>query len=231
MLMKKFLKCTTPLMTILLILMVIAPVLAQEEDDPVIFIVGEGSMYMHGSGWYAGYAIYGCSGTYILNISATGSPGHYPIINVKVIALASDEAAGGELKSLTIEGMPIFGFQTGKPPYYTANGGPFQEPDYYGYNDTYVIPQLTYDEAHHPEHWKQITITVEFQPTATTNSKIMFLCYGTDNKGQPAETPFSGGTMFTIPELASTIIGFTTMIGATGVYRLRRYRKTKNSKN
>jgi hypothetical protein len=209
------------IITILLMSIVISSALAQE-DDPVIFIVGEGSTYVGGSGWYAGYVICGRSGTYKLNISATGSEGHFPIPKVKVIALASYEAATSGLKSLSIEGMSIIGFQTGKPPYYVANGGPFQEPDYYGYNDAYVIPQLTYEEAHHPDHWVQITVTVEFMPTATTNSKIMFLCYGTDAKGRPAKTPFSGGTMFAIPDLASTLIGLTAFGGAYGLYYLRK---------
>jgi hypothetical protein len=49
----------------------------------------------------------------------------YPITNVKLIALASDEAAGGGLKKLVIEGLSITGFEQGKPAYYTKNGGPF----------------------------------------------------------------------------------------------------------
>ena len=209
------------IITILLVSMVISSALAQE-DDPVIFIIGEGSTYVGGSGWYAGYVICGRSGTYTLNISATGSKEHFPITNVKVIVLASDEAATEGLEFLTIEGTSIIGFQTGKPPYYVANGGPFKEPDYYGYNDTYVIPQLTYNDAHYPDHWVQITVTVEFKPTATTNSKIMFLCYGIDAKGKPAETPFSGGTMFAIPDLASTLMGLTAFGGAYGLYHLRK---------
>ena len=209
------------IITILLVSMVISSALAQE-DDPVIFIIGEGSTYVGGNGWYAGYVIYGRSGTYTLNISATGSEKHFPITNVKVIVLASKEAATGGLEFIIIEGTSIIGFQTGKPPYYVANGGPFKEPDYYGYNDTYVIPQLTYDDGHHPDHWVQITVTVEFKPTATTNSKIMFICYGTDAKGKPAETPFSGGTMFAIPDLASTLMGLTAFGGAYGLYYLRK---------
>jgi len=210
--------------TISLTAILISSVAAQEED-PEIFIIGEGSTYIKGSGWYAGYVICGRSGTYKLNISATGSDKQFPIKNVKVIVLASNEAALGGLKSLYIEGKPIIGFQKGEPQYYTANGGPFKEHDYYGYNDTYVIPQLTYDEAHHPEHWKQITVTVEFQPTATTNSKIMFLCYGTDAQGNSVETPFSGGTMFVISDLASTLIGLTAFSGAYITYTLRKHRK------
>lgn len=205
---------------------IVSPAFGQE-DDPAIFIIGEGSTYIGGSGWYAGYVIYGQSGTYKLNISATGSEYHFPITNVKVIVLASNETAAGGLQTLTIDGMSIIGFQTGKPPYYQANGGPFKEPDYYGYNDSYVIPQLTYDEAHHPKHWVQITVTVEFAPKATTNSKIMFLCYGTDAKGNPAETPFSGGTMFAIPDLASTLMGLTAFGGAYGLYYQRKRKKIK----
>jgi len=207
------------IITILLMSMVISSAFAQE-NDPAIFIIGEESTYIGGSGWYAGYVIYGQSGTYKLNISATGC--QFPIENVTVIVLASNETANGGLKSLSINGTSIIGFQTGKPQYYVANGGPFQEPDYYGYNDTYVIPQLTYNDAHHPDHWVQITVTVEFKPTATTNSKIMVLCYGTDAEGKPAETPFSGGTMFAIPDLASTLMGLTAFGGAYGLYYLRK---------
>jgi hypothetical protein len=207
--------------TILLMSIVISSAFAQE-DDPAIFIIGEGSTYIGGSGWYAGYVIYGQSGTYKLNISATGSQRQFPIKNVKVIVLASNETANGGLKSLSINGTSIIGFKRGKPQYYVANGGPFQEPDYYGYNDTYVIPQLTFNEAHHPEHWIQLTVTVEFEPTATTKSKIMFLCYGTDAQGKSVETPFSGGTMFVIPDLASTLMGLTAFGGAYGLYYLRK---------
>ena len=150
-----FLRGTVVLTTFLILSIMIFPVLAQE-DDPVIFIISPTSTYVGGSGWYAGYVIVGKSGTYKLNISATGSQSQYPITNVKVIVLASNEAAAGGLKSLSIEGTPITGFTAGKPPYYVANGGPFQEPDYYGYNDAYLISQLTYNEAHHPDHWKQL---------------------------------------------------------------------------
>jgi hypothetical protein len=85
-----------------------------------------------------------------------------------------------------------------------------------------VIPQLTYDEAHHPDHAKQITVIVEFQPSATTASKIAFLCHGIDANDMPAETPFSGGTMFTIPEVAGVIVGLGAMASAFGVYRLKK---------
>jgi hypothetical protein len=209
------------IITILLMSMVISSALAQE-DDPVIFIIGEGSTYVGSKGWYAGYVIYGRSGTYTLNISATGGSCRFPIKNVKVIVLASEEAATGGLESLTVNGTPIIGFQSEKPPYYSAKGGPFQESDYYGYNDTFVIPQLTYAEAHYPEHWVQITVTVEFNLTATTNSKIMFLCHGTDAEEKSAETPFSGGTMFVIPDLESTLMGITAFGGAYGLYYLRK---------
>lgn len=49
---------------------------AQEDDDPVIFIIGEGSTYIKGEGWYAGYVICGQSGTYKLNISPPGAIEH-----------------------------------------------------------------------------------------------------------------------------------------------------------
>lgn len=146
---------------------------------------------------------------------------------MKVIVLASEEAANGGLKFLSIEGMPITGFQQGEPSYYWAQGGPFKEPDYYGYNDTYEIQQLTYDQVNYPNNWIQITVTVEFEPTATANSKIMFLCYGTDAKGKPAKTPFSGATMFVIPDLASTLTGLTAFGGAYGLYCLRKRKMTK----
>lgn len=202
------------------------PVLALEED-PSIFVIGQGSTPMGGTGWFAGFAIYGSSGTYTLNISATGGETHYPITDVHLIALASDEAASGGLQALSIEGIPIIGFQPGKPAYYQKSGGPFQETDYYGYNDTYTIPQLTFEEANHPDHWKLVTVTIQFSSSATVDSRIAFVCHGTDNNGLAAETPFTEQTLFVIPEFSSIILGLTAMVSAYGIYYMRKRGKPK----
>jgi len=196
------------------------------EEDPVISVLVNGSNYVGGSGWYAGYVVLGASGTYMLEISANGPERLFPVTNVKVIAVVSDEAAAGGLKSLSINGMPITGYtQTSNPPpYYVAQGGPFQEPDYYGYNDTYAIPQLTYPEDAWPNGAKEVPVTIEFASTATQNSKVMFLCFGIDSAGKPAETPFSKGTMFVIPFIPSTIIGLGAMVGVLGLFYFRKGR-------
>ena len=112
-----------------------------------LFTIVLGSQQVDGSGWLAGYVVYGQSGTYTLQIAANGAQDSFPISNVKIIVLVSEDAAAGGLQALSIEGTPISTFTMGQPSYYGANGGPFAEPDYYGYNDQYVIPSLTYSEG------------------------------------------------------------------------------------
>jgi len=51
----------------------------------------------------------------------------------------NDAAQAGGLSSLSINGDPITTFTPGSPSYYGASGGPFSEPDFYGYNDQYTI--------------------------------------------------------------------------------------------
>jgi hypothetical protein len=114
--------------------------------------------------------------------------------------LVSDEAAASGIQSLSIQDKQISAFTKGIPNYYGAKGGPFNEPDYYGYNDSEVIPQLTFDEGHYPEKAKLVTVSIQFSSSATENSKVMFLCYGTDAHGNGLKTAFSTGTLFVTPE-------------------------------
>jgi hypothetical protein len=189
-----------------------------QADDPAAFVVASGSTHSGGSGWCAGYVVNGQSGTFTLNIAVTGSQKQFPITGVKVIVAISDAAEAGGLASLSIDGTPITTWTPGAPPYYPP-GGPFQESDYYGYNDEYIIPQLTFSEAHYPDNWYQLTVTINFAPTATQSSKVMFLCYGTDNDGNPVKTPFSEGTMFVIPEYIGPIIALCSCFAAYGAYK------------
>ncbi len=190
-----------------------------DDEDPAMFIIAKEALYSGSSGWYAGYVVAGQSGTYTLNISATGSQRLFPVSNVKIIAVISDQAQAGGLSSLAINGVPITTFTAGIPAYYGANGGPFSEPDYYGYNDQYVIPQLTYQQTHFPDQWYQITVTVDFASTATEKAKVMFLCYGIDSHGNPAKAPFSQVTLFVLPEYVTPILGVAACFGAYIVFQ------------
>jgi hypothetical protein len=219
------------LLSLAICLTTLTPALAQlpeEDEDPVFFVISPQSTYYGGSGWYAGYVVIGQSGTYTLNISANGPKAAFPITNIKVIALISNESQAGGLKSLSINNVPITTFNQGRPAYYTANGGPFQEPDYYGYSDQYVIPQLTYEQISYPKQWYQINATIEFASNATTQSKVMFLIYGTDAKGKPAETPFSGGTMFVVPEYTLPLLNISACLIAYATYKKINKTKPKN---
>ena len=199
---------------------------AQTDNDPSAFIIAQNAAYVGGSGWYAGYVVTGQSGTYTLNISVTGSQGDFPISNVKIIVTVNDAAQAGGLSSLSINGDPITTFTPGAPSYYGASGGPFSEPDFYGYNDQYTIKQLTYAQAHHPDNWYQIPVTVNFASGADgQNAKVMFLCYGTDYKGNDVKTPFSGGTLFVpgtlfvVPEYISPILALFAFFAAYIVFK------------
>ncbi len=184
-----------------------------------IFVIALDSSDVGGSGWFAGYVVYGQSGTYTLMISANGNENSFPVTNIKVIVLVSNEAENGGLASLSIEGTLITTFTHGAPAYYGPNGGPFSEPDYYGYNDQYVIPTLTYSEGHWPESAKEVTVTVSFSSDATANSKVMFLCYGTDAKGQELKTAFSNGTLFVLPEYPLPFLAVGGFFGAYAVFK------------
>ena len=174
----------------------------QATSAGTMFAIVLGSQEVGGSGWLAGYSVNGQSGTYTLRVSASGSENSFPITNVKVIVLVSGEAATGGIQSLSINGVPVSGYTKGTPSYYGANGGPFSEPDYYGYNDRYVIPHLSYNQGHYPDNAQNITINLQFSSSATVNSKVMFLCYGTDAKGHALKTAFSNGTLMAVPEYA-----------------------------
>jgi hypothetical protein len=78
---------------------------------------------------------------------------------------------------------------------------------------------LTYNQIHHPEYYYPLQVTVTFAPGATQNSKVMFLCYGVDSKGDAAKTPFSEGTLITpAPEFMYAPISIIVCLAAYGVY-------------
>jgi hypothetical protein len=171
------------------------------------------------SGWCAGYVVYGQSGTYTFQISANSNEASFPISNVKVIVSVSDDAATGGLESLWIESTQITTFTEGPPTYYGASGDPFQEPDYYGYNDQYIIPTLTYEEGHWPDNAKELTVTLTFSQTATTSSKVLFLCYGTTATGKGLKTAFSNGTLFVVPEFPIPLVAIGASFAAYAVFK------------
>jgi hypothetical protein len=208
---------------VLLLMLVQVPLTFATPDPDSFKVIGDGSTYVGGKGWYAGYVISGVSGTYTLKISVAGV--HFPIADVKLIVLISDEAHDGGLESLSIEGTSITSFTEGKPSYYVPNGGPFQEDDYYGYNDAYVIGTLTKEQAEWPDKYFPVRVTVTFSETATEASKVAFLCYGINSAGNPVYTAFSEMTMFVIPE-PMTIVSIAAMFVAFGT--LKRL-KTKGS--
>jgi hypothetical protein len=204
-----------------------APVRAQTfDDDPVFFVIGEGSTYMGDNGWTAGYVITG-SGTYTLDISATGPQNRFPVTDVKVVVCVSEEAsqkatvtvAPNTANSLTVTSYTHT--SPASPPQYLPPGGLFSESDYYGYNDAYTIPELSYVQIHHPDSAYPLQVTVTFASGATQDSKVMFLCYGIDAKGDPAKTPFSGGTLFVLPEfeLVAPVMVIGLCLVGFGVYR------------
>jgi hypothetical protein len=201
---------------------------AEDDTDPVLFIIGDGATYSGGTGWYAGYVIVDDSGTYTLQISATGPQSRFPVSNTKIVVCISDEAVSTAtvvIGSNTASPYTVTGYTNTNPSYYPP-GGVFSEPDYYGYNDAYTISTLTYAQSHHPESYYPLQVTVTFSPSATQASKVMFLCYGIDSKGDDAKTPFSGGTLFTpLPEYDWALAAFAVSFAALGVYKL------KNKKN
>jgi len=197
------------------------------EEDPTFFVIG-GTNHVKGKGWYAGYVITG-SGSYTLRIWATGGEQqHYPITQVRLVILISNEAKNGGLDSLTVNGETISGWTEGEPDYYKAAGGPFSEPDYYGYHE-FPLADMGYDEVHWPDKpGRAVTVDIQFSPGATEASKVAFLCYGIDNQDKPVETAFSDQTVFVVPEPA-TIAGLVSMFSAFGVYTMLKQRKTKGS--
>jgi hypothetical protein len=206
----------------------IGSVAAQSVDeDPVFFVVGDGSIYSGGVGWYAGYVISGDSGTYTLQISANGPEGRFPVTDVKVVVCVSDEATQTATVTIapnTAKPMTIKSYTVGKPSYFPP-GGVFSEPDYYGYNDAYSIAELTYSQTHHPTNHYDLQVSVTFAAGATENSKVMFLCYGIDSKGDPAKTPFSGGTLIVaLPEFAVAPVAVLVCFAAFAAYRKQKTR-------
>jgi hypothetical protein len=111
---------------------------------------------------------------------------------------------------------------------YGTSGGPFQLADYYGYNRDYTIPTLTQAEAdkNNPSPGFPIQAEITFSPTADINSKVFFLVYGTTNSGDYVKAPFSGGTLFVLPEYAlGGLMGIAACIGAFAVYNVRKNKK------
>lgn len=221
---------TLPALTIILCIavsMFVSVAAAQTDptpiEDPVFFVVGDGAIYSGGTGWYAGYVINGQSGTYTLRISANGPQSRFPVVNTKVIVCVSDEAlstATVTIGSNTSTPLTITSYTAGQPGYYGASGGVFAEPDYYGYNDAYTIASLTYNQIHHPTNYYPLQVTVTFSSAATSNSKVMFLCYGIDSKGDDAKTPFSEGTLIVpTPEYAVAPVAFLACFGAYALYK------------
>ena len=116
------------------------------------------------------------------------------------------------------------GYKTTQPSYFPP-GGVFSEPDYYGYNDTYHIAELTYSQSHHPTNHYDLHVTVTFAAGATENSKVRLLCYGIDSKGDAAKTPFSGGTLIVaLPEFTVAPVAVLVCFVAFAVYKKQRTR-------
>jgi len=215
---------TLPALIILLLIagaFAVSCAAAEEVDeDPVFFVVGDGATYSGGEGWYAGYVIIDQSGTYTLRISANGPQSRFPVVNTKVIVCISNEAVNTATVTIGSDTpLTLTSYTPTIPSYYGANGGVFAEPDYYGYNDQYVIPSLTYSQVHYPDYYYPLQVTVNFSPEATTDSKVMFLCYGLDSKGDPAKTPFSGGTLIVAtPEYSYAAIPIIMCLAAYAIY-------------
>lgn len=179
-----------------------------------LLITDSSGYYVGGTGWYAGYVVVGVGGTYDLEIFATGGEnnGHWPIRDVHIVAAISDEAAGGGLTSLKIDGVSITGWTPGLCPNWPVGpeeggvGGPFSEPDYYGYNDAYVVPGGLTTTSGTREDPKPLVVEVSFGASATSDSKVALLAYGIDAKDQWLKTPYSGGTTFIVPELGTLLL-------------------------
>jgi len=218
----------------LVLLIGVTTVAAQEEIDPSIFVIitDSSGYYAGGSGWYAGYVVYG-SGTYDLQMFATGGEnnGLWPVTDVRIVVAISTEAWGGGLESLTITNssetltLTPTDFTSGPCPNWPMGpgesvGGPFSEPDYYGYNDDYNPGDLTLTSGTR-DNPKILTVTVTFSDDATEASKVALLAYGTDAKGKPAKTPYSGGTTFVVPELGTLLLTLAPLAALT-TYALKR---------
>jgi hypothetical protein len=206
-----------------------------DDEDPSIMIMVEGSVNVHGTGWYAGYVIAGRSGDYVIQVSANGPQRLFPVSNVRVIVLASAQAEEGGLQGLKINGHEITispsTFTPGIPSEYSKQGGPFKEPDYYGYNKETTLDPLTYQNAKYPTEWISIPITVTFSQAATENSKIMILISGTDSAGKPSLTPFSEGATFVVPEyLLGGLTALTVFLAAFAIIKRKNLPRFSRSK-
>jgi hypothetical protein len=157
--------------------------IAQEaEEDPVLFVINDGASESGGSGWYAGYVVIANPGThtYPLEIYAVGPDNNvlFPVHNIVLIAAVSTAAQAGGITSIIVNTpspTTITSYTPGTPNYYVGQGGVFAEEDYYGYNDQAQLPNID-----HPRTPLEITVTITFASDATSDSKVMFLAYGTD---------------------------------------------------
>ena len=210
---------------VLLALSICSQIVAAEdpEEDPVLFVINPGATEPGGTGWYAGYVVIANPGThtYTLDIYAVGpdKPSLFPVHNIVLIATVSDAAQAGGITSIvvnTVTPTTITSYTPGTPSYYLGEGGVFKEPDYYGYNDLAQLPNIN-----HPFTPLEITVTITFAPDATSSSKVLFLAYGTDNAGKPAKTPFSGGTLFVLPEYSLPGMVTLACFGAFVLYKKR----------
>ncbi len=210
------------MMLIVVLSLSVGVVLAEEST---FFVIEKGAHYLGGKGWYAGYIVTE-SGTFEMRISASGDEKVFPIKEVRVIVAESKDAYDSGVKSIIIDGTKIEKIKEGTPDYYHATGGPFGEPDYYGYNDEYVIAELTYKEHHYPDGWYKLSVTIEFAADANDKSKVVLLCYGLDANGNPVETPFNQGTLFVVPEYVTPILGVAACFAAYVAFKSRAFAKS-----
>ena len=208
---------------VLLALSISSQIVAAEDvvDDPVLFVINPDATEPGGAGWYAGYVVIANPGThtYTLEIYAVGPDNAvlFPVKDVVLIAAVSDAAQAGGITSIVVNtatSTTITSYTPGTPDYYVGQGGVFAEHDYYGYNDQAQLPNID-----HPRDPLEITVTITFAPDATSSSKVMFLAYGTDNAGNPAKTPFSGGTLFVLPEYSLPAMATLSCFGAFVLYK------------
>lgn len=190
-------------------------------EESTFFAIEKGANYVGGAGWYAGYVV-SESGDFEMHISASGDEKAFPMEKVQIIVAESKAAFDGGVKSIAIDGVKIEKLTEGRPDYYKTPGGPFDESDYYGYNDEYVIKsELNFKEHHYPDGWYKLPVTIEFAAGANDKSKVAILCYGFDANGDPVETPFNQGTVFVLPEYVTPILGVAACFAGYGVFKIR----------
>lgn len=186
--------------------------------------VSSSGTYVGAEGWYDGYVVYATPGTHTYELILSATPGMaFPLKDVHLVMLISDAAHDGGLTQIELEcskaGPKTYypsDFTSGFLTTYGANGGAFQEPDYYGYNDAFTITPLSKTEVSKSHSGYPITVTITFDSEADENTKIYFLAYGYTNNGKYVKAPFSEGTLFVVPEyplgaLAAVAAGFAAL--------------------